>query len=144
MVHEVPAGAHLQRMRDHARARMRGGPQADHLRTQHDRPIWLGEFGEGTKDWVSGVVKLMEDHQVGWAVYPWRRKQTFFWNPVLQMIPPTPKWYAVAAYLAQPADGKVAVPSSAEAEAGMAEILGAMKLANCTEDGGLANAIIKP
>ena len=114
------------------------------LRTQHDRPIWLGEFGEGTKDWVSGVVKLMEDHQVGWAVYPWKRKQTFFWNPVLQMIPPTPKWYAVAAYLAQPADGKVAVPSSAEAEAGMAEILGAMKLANCTEDGGLANAIIKP
>ena len=113
------------------------------LRAEHDRPLWLGEFGENTQEWQVKMIGLMEANDIGWALFPWKRKMTLFWNPVLQMIQPTPKWYELASYLAQPADGTMASPSASAAEEGMAEILSAMKLANCTEDGALANAILQ-
>ena len=63
---------------------------------------------------------------------------------MLQRIDDMPKWYAVAAYLAQPEGGTIPPPSATEAEEGMAEVLSAMQLANCTEDAALADAIINP
>lgn len=112
------------------------------LREEHDRPIWLGEFGEGTQDWIVKMVDLMEENDIGWALFPWKRKQTWFFNPVLQRIDDMPKWYALAAYLAQPANGSVPVPTVAEAEDGMAQVLANIQLSNNAEDGSLTNAIL--
>ena len=114
------------------------------LREEHDRPIWLGEFGEGTKEWIETMVDLAEAHDIGWALFPWKRKQTWFFNPVLQRIDDMPKWYALAAYLAQPAQGSIPLPSVAAAEEGMAEVLDKIQLANNAEDGALADAILRP
>lgn len=114
------------------------------LRDLHDRPLWLGEFGENDRDWIIQMVNLMEVNGIGWALYPWKRKMTRLFRPVLQMIPNMERWYAVAQYLAQPADGDISVPTLTEAEEGMADILSAIQLANCTENEGLAAAIINP
>lgn len=111
------------------------------LRTTHDRPLWLGEFGEQTIGWQTDVIELVEGEDIGWALYPWKRKQTWFYNPVLQRIRPTPAWYALADFLAQPSGGSLPAPSLAEAEAGMAELLDAVALDQCTEDGATANAL---
>lgn len=113
------------------------------LRADHGRPLWLGEFGEGNQQWQVDVVDLVEANDIGWALYPWKRKQTLFWNPVVQLIPPAPKWYRLAAYLAQPADGEVPAPSEQEAEEGMAEVLQAMRLSSCSEDRGLVEALLR-
>ena len=112
------------------------------LRADHQRPLWLGEFGEQTIGWQTDVIELVEGDDIGWALYPWKRKQTWFYNPVLQRIAPTPAWYALADYLAQPSDGSLPAPSVSEAEAGMAELLNAVALDQCTEDGATANAIM--
>jgi hypothetical protein len=113
------------------------------LRAAHDRPLWLGEFGEQTQEWQVGVIDLAEDHDIGWALYPWKRKQTLFWNPVLRRIKSTPEWYDVADYLAQKEGGSVPVPSAAAAAAGMAQILEAIELDSCPEDVNLARAVIR-
>lgn len=114
------------------------------LREAHDRPLWLGEFGEGSQDWISEMVELMESNDIGWALYPWKRKQTWFWNPVVQRIDDMPSWYVLAGYLAQPPNSSVPVPSLADAEEGMAEVLSKVQLANNSEDGGLVSAILSP
>ena len=114
------------------------------LREEHNRPIWLGEFGEGTEGWIEAMVDLMEENDVGWALFPWKRKQTWFFNPVLQRIGDMPQWYAVAAYLAQPPNGSVPRPSVEEAEEGMAQAISKIQLADNTEDRSLAGAILDP
>lgn len=111
------------------------------LREEHDRPIWLGEFGEGTTEWIVTMVDLMETNDIGWALFPWKRKQTWFWNPVLQRIDHMPEWYELAAFLAQPSDGSIPAPSVAVAERGMAEALVNIQLSNNLEDELLADAI---
>ncbi len=111
------------------------------LRDQHDRPIWLGEFGEGTQDWIAQMIGLMETNDVGWALYPWKRKQTLFWVPVIQRIDDMPQWYRLAAYLARPAGDTGAPPSVADAEAGMAEVLAKMQLSANTQDDSFVAAI---
>ncbi len=108
------------------------------LRAAHDRPLWLGEFGEGTIDWQTGVIDVVEGQDIGWAVYPWKRKQTWWFNPVVQQIDATPTWYALASHLAQPNGSP---PSPQQAEAAMAEILAAVALDACTEDGAAANQL---
>lgn len=112
------------------------------LRDAHQRPLWLGEFGEETLDWQLEVVELVEGHDIGWALYPWKRKQTWFFNPVLQRIPSMPAWYALSHYLARTPYAGEPVPSVQDAEAGMAELLASVPLAACTEDGALANRLM--
>ena len=41
VVHEMPLGPDLERMRDHPRARMRRRPQPDQLRAERDRTVVL-------------------------------------------------------------------------------------------------------
>jgi hypothetical protein len=112
------------------------------LRAAHDRPLWLGEFGEQTLEWQTQMTALMDQHDIGWALYPWKRKQTLFWNPVPQRIPDMPKWYAVAAYLARSPGGSTQPPSAADAEAGMAEALSVIGVERCAEDLALVRSVL--
>ena len=36
------------------------------LREQANRPLWLGETGENSNMWFAAVVRLMEEHNIGW------------------------------------------------------------------------------
>jgi len=40
---------------------------------RHDVPLWLGESGENTDEWVAGCVKLVERHGIGWAFWPYKK-----------------------------------------------------------------------
>lgn len=43
------------------------------MRTDQDRPLWLGETGENSNPWINQVVSLMADQSVGWNY--WTHKQ---------------------------------------------------------------------
>ncbi len=36
------------------------------LRSDTNRPLWLGETGENSNPWFHAVVKLMDEHDIGW------------------------------------------------------------------------------
>jgi hypothetical protein len=40
---------------------------------RHDVPLWLGESGENSDEWVAGCVKLVERHGIGWAFWPYKK-----------------------------------------------------------------------
>ena len=40
---------------------------------RHSVPLWLGESGENTDEWVAACVKLVERHGIGWAFWPYKK-----------------------------------------------------------------------
>ena len=46
------------------------------IRAQHNVPLWLGESGENSNVWFTEAINLLEDNDIGWAWWPWKRIQT--------------------------------------------------------------------
>ena len=46
------------------------------IRSQHNVPLWLGESGENSNVWFTEAINLLEDNDIGWAWWPWKRIQT--------------------------------------------------------------------
>ena len=45
------------------------------FRDRYDVPIWLGESGENTDDWISQFVKTLETNNIGWAFWPYKKME---------------------------------------------------------------------
>ena len=43
------------------------------FRERYDVPIWLGESGENTDEWISQFVKALEKNNIGWAFWPYKK-----------------------------------------------------------------------
>ena len=43
------------------------------FRDKYDVPIWLGESGENTNEWISDMVELVEGNDIGWAFWPYKK-----------------------------------------------------------------------
>ena len=48
---------------------------ADYLayRDKYNVPVWLGESGENTDDWIAKFVRVLENEQVGWCFWPYKK-----------------------------------------------------------------------
>jgi hypothetical protein len=44
----------------------------DH-RTMWQRPIWCGEIGENSDDWYRAAFQLLEDNDIGWSFWTWKK-----------------------------------------------------------------------
>lgn len=106
------------------------------LRAATHRPLWLGEFGENSATWQRQIVALMAANGVGWAVWPWKRIDLHNAHPVIQTIRMPESWNRLSRYL----DDAVLArrPSRAQALQAMADMLQAIRSANCAEDSALA------
>lgn len=56
------------------------------FRDHYDVPIWLGESGENTDDWISQFVKTLESNNIGWAFWPYKKMEKS--SAVVSIIPP--------------------------------------------------------
>jgi hypothetical protein len=43
------------------------------FRDRHGVPLWLGESGENSDDWVAACVRLVERHGIGWCFWPYKK-----------------------------------------------------------------------
>ncbi len=46
------------------------------FRNKHNVPIWMGESGENTYEWISAWHRLMEKNDIGWCFWPLKRMDT--------------------------------------------------------------------
>lgn len=109
------------------------------LRRSTGRPVWLGEFGENTAAWQAQVVGLLETHDIGWAIWPWKRVDLGSRNPVIETVEAPPSWRALAGYLV----GRLLArkPSPVEAEQAMEDVLVAVRTDNCRTDESLKRTL---
>ncbi len=43
------------------------------LRNTYNVPLWLGETGENSNSWFTTLVKLLNQHDIGWANWPFKK-----------------------------------------------------------------------
>jgi endoglucanase len=109
------------------------------LRELTHRPLWLVEFGEDSAAWQAQVVQLLKAHQIGWAIWPWKRLDLHNGHPVVESIHLPDSWDRLSQYL----DGALFQrrPTVAEAQQAMADMLLAVRTQECTEDTALAQVL---
>ena len=43
------------------------------FRVRYNVPIWLGESGENTYEWISDFRKTLERNEIGWSFWPYKK-----------------------------------------------------------------------
>ena len=56
------------------------------FRERYDVPIWMGESGENTDEWIGQFVNTLEKNNVGWAFWPYKKMGKP--SAVVSIIPP--------------------------------------------------------
>jgi endoglucanase len=97
-------------------------------------PVWTGEFGENTIDWVRDARIDYDAANVGWAFWAWKRQYT---DRALYSYPGTPKWDALCNYIKYGS----AKPSVADAVTGCNEICSKSYIYNCNLVGNLQDRL---
>ncbi|MBA0086300.1 MAG: cellulase family glycosylhydrolase [Acidobacteria bacterium Pan2503] len=57
------------------------------FRERFDVPIWMGESGENTDEWIAQFVKSLDKNKIGWAFWPYKKLEKS--SAVVTVIPPT-------------------------------------------------------
>lgn len=69
------------------------------FRDEHDVPLWLGESGENTDEWISRFRQVLEAHDIGWCFWPYKKLTA---TSCIATIPAPPHWEQIVAYAEAP------------------------------------------
>ncbi|GAA3738111.1 hypothetical protein GCM10022239_12180 [Leifsonia bigeumensis] len=96
-------------------------------------PIYMGEGGENTLEWIYTATRLYETHDIGWNFWPWKKLDTR--TSPLSVVPPV-RWPEVIGSI-----GGEARLSTADAVVVFDELLEAMRVENCVWQPDLVAAL---
>ena len=114
------------------------------FRDKYQVPIWLGESGENKDEWVAAFVKTLEDNQVGWCFWPYKKMDAT--SSVVTFDPPV-HWDAVIALSKMPsgtgnAEKRIAArPSPEDAQAAFDDLLKKVQSGNERVNPGYVKAL---
>ena len=111
-------------------------------RDQHQVPLYLGESGENTDEWIRRFRELLEKHQIDWCFWPY--KKVDLKTGVLD-IPPPADWDAVRAFADAPRgtyeEIRKARPPEGVAARALAALLENLSLDRCRINEGYVRAL---
>ena len=71
------------------------------FRERFDVPIWMGESGENTDEWIAQFVKTLEKNNIGWAFWPYKKMEKT--SAVVSILPPA-DWGKIVEFAKLPRD----------------------------------------
>ncbi len=113
-------------------------------RDKYNVPIWCGESGENTDDWVQKFVKTLETNDVGWCFWPYKKMEK---TSCFMSFSKPARWDAIVSLAAMPggtgeAEKRIAArPSPEEAKQMFDELLTNIEFKNCQENRGYIEAL---
>ena len=69
------------------------------FREQYNVPLWMGESGENTNTWIKAFSELLEENNIGWCFWTYKRLDT---ERCVVSIERTPEWDQIVAFAEQP------------------------------------------
>jgi hypothetical protein len=115
------------------------------FRDKYHVPVWLGESGENTDEWVTAFRSLLEKNGFGWAFWPYKKMQVT--SAVVSYAPPA-GWNQIVAFARLPrGDGAVKLrqaqrPPQTVIDAAMAGLLENIQFAHCSINAGYIHALL--
>lgn len=105
-------------------------------------PMYMGETGENTDEWIAGFTKIMNDNNISWTYWPYKKLDS---TRGVMSIPTPENWHRIQEYaeadrrsLAKIREAKFAPEIAQKAMSGLIENL---KYRNCTPNPGYIQAM---
>jgi aryl-phospho-beta-D-glucosidase BglC (GH1 family) len=114
------------------------------FRDKYRVPIWLGESGENTDDWVRSFRELLEQNRIGWCFWPYKKMEK---SSAIVAFQKPEHWDEIVAYSkkrrgAGNAEKQLALrPSPEKAAAALHQLLDNVQLAKCRVNTGYIEAL---
>ncbi len=114
------------------------------FRERNDVPIWLGESGENTDEWITVFVKSLEKNNIGWAFWPYKKMGKP--SSVISIVPPA-DWGKIVEFAKLPrgtghAEERLkARPNQETIVRALAEMLESVRLQKCRVNEGYLKAL---
>ena len=114
------------------------------FRDRYDVPVWMGESGENTDQWIAQFVNSLEKNNIGWAFWPYKKMEKT--SAVVSIIPP-PDWATIVDFAKLPrGTGHVeerlkARPDQDKINRVFAALLESVRLRNCRVNPGYLKAL---
>ena len=106
------------------------------LSKTYNLPVWMGEAGENNNQWYSDAVELLENNNIGWAWWSWKKMNSTSGS---YSITPPAEYQTLINYWKNGGTK----PSSTEAFSTMMAVADAARLKNCTRNSGAITALTK-
>jgi aryl-phospho-beta-D-glucosidase BglC (GH1 family) len=109
-------------------------------------PIYMGETGENTDQWIAGWTRLMERNNIGWHYWPYKKMVP---GSCMLTIPKPENWDTIIEYTKKDratfAKIREVRPDQATIRKAMTDLLENMKFNNCIINNGYISALgMKP
>ncbi|MDH6308951.1 endoglucanase [Dysgonomonas sp. PFB1-18] len=109
-------------------------------------PIYMGETGENTNEWIAAWTRLMERNNIGWHYWPYKKMVP---NSCMVTIPKPENWDIIVEYTKKDRGTlekvRNARPDQAMVKKAMTDLLENMKFSNCVKNDGYIKAMgMKP
>lgn len=105
------------------------------FRRKANRPIYMGETGENTDEWVGAYRRLLEKNNIGWHFWPYKKMPEK--SGVMQIKQPA-DWQIIVGYTQKERDGFAAIrdnrPKQALVRKALDELLENVKFKNCVHN----------
>jgi endoglucanase len=114
------------------------------FRERYQVPLWLGESGENTDEWITQFRTLLEKNNIGWAFWPYKKMEK---TSAIVTIRQPEGWDKIVAFAKLPRDvGKVQDrlkqrPDQETIDRAFAGFLENMKLEHCHVNAGYLQAM---
>jgi hypothetical protein len=114
------------------------------FRERYDTPIWMGESGENSDEWIGQFVKTLEKNNIGWAFWPYKKMGKP--SSVVSITPPA-DWEKIVEFAKLPrGTGHVeerlkARPEQETIRRAFAELLESVRLQKCRVNEGYLKAL---
>ncbi|MBV6511008.1 MAG: hypothetical protein FMNOHCHN_00487 [Ignavibacteriaceae bacterium] len=105
------------------------------LRNNTNRPLWLGETGENSNQWLTDMAELMKTHNIGWAVWPHKKIKSVA-GPLQATL--SPLYQTLLNYWG----GSGARPSETYAYNALMTQVNNLKIENCTYNKDYVHALL--
>ncbi|MDR1171579.1 MAG: glycoside hydrolase family 5 protein [Bacteroidales bacterium] len=116
------------------------------FRDKVNLPMYMGETGENSDQWVGSWRRLMERNNIGWHYWPYKKMAR---GACMMIISPPENWNMVVEYTKKDRSsfGKIreARPDQALVRKALTDLLESMKFASCRKNEGYIRALgMKP
>lgn len=113
-------------------------------RERYNVPIWLGESGENTDQWIQQFVSILEKNDIGWCFWPYKKIQK---TSCMVAIQPPLYWDEIVTFAKMPsgtgnAEKRIAArPSLEHSRKALDDLLEKIRLESCSVNTGYLQAL---
>jgi endoglucanase len=112
------------------------------FRNKHNVPVWMGESGENTDEWISSFRMLLEKNNIGWCFWPYKKLDA---TTCVASINRPAEWDVIVSFAEGPRNTFEEVrkhrPAKEKVQTALNDYLERIKFANCRINQGYLKAL---